>query len=200
MPLDHYIPQVHLRKFYSPALGERMYATRKSDLKSFTPNSNAVCGINNGSTNSYLRGARWIEEFLKGIEPNYDAALAKLMLGNIDREAIYVIAGFVAYVIGCSPTGMRINSEPLRSIAEILRSGDIELKVKSEVCAGNRHPKNPGKCCRIREFQVGNSAQSIRIESIFYQRFSRRGWGDKRLAAGQPGHTSRAECCGQNQA
>jgi hypothetical protein len=155
MPLDHYVPQVHLRKFYSPVLGERMYATRKSDLKSFTPNSKGVCGINNGSTNSYLRDARWIEEFLKEIEPNYDAALAKLMLGKIDREAIYVIAGFVAYVIGCSPTGMRINSEPLKSIAEtqavmmeehgalplppgelagsslaeILQSGDIELKV-----------------------------------------------------------------------
>jgi len=155
MPLDHYVPQVHLRKFYSPVLGERMYATRKSDLKSFTPNSKGVCGINNGSTNSYLRDARWIEEFLKEIEPNYDAALAKLMLGKIDREAIYVIAGFVAYVIGCSPTGMRINSEPLksiaetqavmmeehgalplppgelagRSLAEILQSGDIELKV-----------------------------------------------------------------------
>jgi hypothetical protein len=68
MPLDHYIPQVHLRKFYSPALSERMYATRKSDLKSFTPNSKAVCVINNGRTNSYLRDARWIEEFLKAID------------------------------------------------------------------------------------------------------------------------------------
>ena len=39
MPLDHYIPQVHLKKFYSPVLGERMYAIRKSDLKCFTPNN-----------------------------------------------------------------------------------------------------------------------------------------------------------------
>ncbi len=43
MPLDHYIPQVHLKNFYSPVLGDRMYATRKSDLKSFTPNSKSVC-------------------------------------------------------------------------------------------------------------------------------------------------------------
>lgn len=34
MPLDHYIPQVHLKNFYSPLLGNRMYAMRKSDLRS----------------------------------------------------------------------------------------------------------------------------------------------------------------------
>src|SRR3981189_2902454 len=61
MPLDHYISQVHFTKFYSPALGSRMYAMRKSDLKSFTPNSQSVCRINNGSTNSYLREHRLIE-------------------------------------------------------------------------------------------------------------------------------------------
>jgi hypothetical protein len=27
MPLDHYIPQVHLKNFYSPVLGNQMYAT-----------------------------------------------------------------------------------------------------------------------------------------------------------------------------
>jgi Protein of unknown function (DUF4238) len=155
MPLDHYVPQVHLRKFYSPALGELMYATRKSDLRSFTPNSKSVCRIEDGSTNSYLRNDRSIEEFLKTIEPKYNAALAKLIEGKIDHESIYTIAGFAAYVIGCSPTGMRIFSEPMkaavetmaimadehgalpispealggRSISEILQSGDIEIEV-----------------------------------------------------------------------
>jgi hypothetical protein len=132
-----------------------MYATRKSDLRSFTPNSKSVCRIENGSTNSYLRNDRLIEEFLKTIEPKYNTALAKLMEGKIDPESIYAIAGFAAYVIGCSPTGMRIFSEPLkavaetmavvadehgalptspealggRSISEILQSGDIKIEV-----------------------------------------------------------------------
>jgi hypothetical protein len=70
MPLDHYIPQVHLKKFYSPALGDRMYAIRKTDLKIFTPNSKVVCGINDGSTNAYLREDRAIEEFLKTMSQN----------------------------------------------------------------------------------------------------------------------------------
>ena len=119
MPLDHYVSQVHLRKFYSPALGNRLlYAIRKSDLRAFTPDSRAVCGINAGSTNAYLRENRAIENFLETIEPNYNAALDKLSAGEIDRECVYTIAGFAAYVIACSPGGMRTQSEPLRMVVE----------------------------------------------------------------------------------
>ena len=118
MPLDHYVSQVHLKKFYSPALGSRMYAIRKSDLKAFTPRSEDVCRIIDGSTNAYLREDRAIEGFLKTIEPNYNAALDKLITGEIDKECIYTIAGFVAYVISCSPVGMRIGSGPLKSTVE----------------------------------------------------------------------------------
>ena len=129
MPLDHYVPQVHLKKFYSPVLGERMYAIRKSDLKCFTPNSNRVCGIHDGSTNAYLREDRAIEEFLKTIEPNYNSALEKLIAGKIDADCIYTISGFVAYVIICSPGGMRVHSGPLKSIVEVTaaRMDEMEL-------------------------------------------------------------------------
>jgi hypothetical protein len=118
MSLDHYVSQVHLRKFYSPALGNRLYAIRKSNLKAFTPDSGAVCGIHDGSTNAYLRENRAIEDFLKTIEPNYNAALDKLSAGEIDHESVYAIVGFIAYVIVCSPGGMRTQSEPLRSAVE----------------------------------------------------------------------------------
>jgi hypothetical protein len=118
MPLDHYIPQVHLKNFYSPVLDDRMYATRKSDLKSFTPNSKSVCRIDDGSTNAYLEEGRAIEEFLKTIEPKYNEALAKLKGDKIDEQCIYTIAGFVAYVVSCSPAGMRIQSGPLKSSVE----------------------------------------------------------------------------------
>jgi hypothetical protein len=118
MPLDHYVSQVHLKKFYSPSLGNRMYAIRKADLEAFTPNSSAVCRIMNGSTNAYLRENRAIEDFLKTIEPNYNAALDKLIAGKIDNDCIYTIAGFFAYVISCSPAGIRIHSGPLKSTVE----------------------------------------------------------------------------------
>lgn len=118
MPLDHYVSQVHLKNFYSPKIGSLMYAIRKSDLKSFTPNAQSVCRIEDGSTNSYLREDRAIEEFLRGIEPKYNPALAKLAADHIDRECVYAIAGFVAYVLACSPAGMRILSEPLKGAVE----------------------------------------------------------------------------------
>lgn len=114
MPLDHYVPQVHLRKFYSPQLGDRFYAIRKSDLKTFTPNAKVVCAINDGSTNAYLREDRAIEEFLKTIEPNYNTAVEKLATGKVDTESVYTISGFVAYVALCAPAAMRIHSEPLK--------------------------------------------------------------------------------------
>jgi hypothetical protein len=118
MPLDHYVSQVHLKKFYSPVLGNRMYAIRKTDLKAFTPDSESVCKIMDGNTNAYLREDRAIEVFLKTIEPKYNAALDKLINGTIDNECIYTIAGFVAFVITCSPAGMRIHSGLLKSQVE----------------------------------------------------------------------------------
>src|SRR5688572_3566691 len=120
MPLDHYISQVHLKNFYSPVLGNRLYAIRKSDLKTFTPRSEDVCRIMDGSTNAYLSEERTIEEFLKTIEPNYNESLEKLVAGRIDRKCIYTIAGFMAYVIACSPAGMRIQSAPLKSRVETM--------------------------------------------------------------------------------
>ena len=119
MPLDHYVSQVHLKIFYSPELSERMYAIRKSDLKCFTPNSKVVCGIHDGSTNAYLREERAIEEFLKKIEPHYDSALKKLKAGTIDADGVFTISGFVAFIITCSPGGMRVHSGPLKNIVEI---------------------------------------------------------------------------------
>jgi len=98
MPLDHYISQVHLRNFYSPALGDLMYAIRKSDLKRFPCNSESVCRIEEGNTNAYLIHDRAIEDFLVGVESKYNASVVKLRNSKIDPECIYAVAGFAAYV------------------------------------------------------------------------------------------------------
>jgi hypothetical protein len=50
MPLDHYVSQVHLRNFHSPALGGLMFAIRKSDLKRFRTKSQDICRIEDNST------------------------------------------------------------------------------------------------------------------------------------------------------
>jgi hypothetical protein len=75
MSLDHYISQVHLRNFYSPALEKRMYAIRKSDMKEFETRANDVCRIEEGSTSAYLRQDRAVEEFLLRVESPGSSAL-----------------------------------------------------------------------------------------------------------------------------
>ena len=118
MPLDHYVSQVHLRKFYSPQLGNRTFAIRKADLHEFTPDASSVCRMQDGSTNVYLREPRLVEEFLKGIEPKYNDAVARVVDDSFDAECIYVLSGFIAYVSTCSPAGMRLQSEALRMAVE----------------------------------------------------------------------------------
>ena len=126
--LDHFVSQVHLRNFYSPALNGLMHAIRKSDLKRFVTRSQDVCRIEEGSTNAYLIEDRAIEEFLKEVEPHYNASVGKLRKYKIDQQAIASLAGFVAYIVTCSPAAMRIHSGPLKaqleSVAAILDAQD----------------------------------------------------------------------------
>ncbi|RVK12977.1 DUF4238 domain-containing protein [Sinorhizobium meliloti] len=155
MPLDHYIPQVHLKNFYDPALGERMHAIRKTDGGRYTCDSYSQCRVPDGSTNHYLAQPRAIEDFLKSVEPVYNEALRKLRARQLDAEAVFAIAGFAGYIHACSPTGMRINTGPIKqaleastemidemdkfppppadlggeTITELLRNKDITVKV-----------------------------------------------------------------------
>lgn len=127
MPLDHYVSQVHLKNFYSPVLGEQLHAIRKSNLKYFPPRAQDVCRIEDGSTNAYLKNDRAIEDFLKGVEPKYNSAIAKLREDKIDKDCIYAIAGFAAFVSCCTLAAMRIHSEPLRRVVE-----DVGMKLDEQ--------------------------------------------------------------------
>lgn len=120
MTLDHYVSQVHLKNFYSPLLKNQMHAIRKSDLYRFTTKASSVCRIKDGSTNSYLTETRIVEDFLKYIEPKYNISIDKLKTNSIDNDSIFVVAGFVGYVLSCSPTGMRIQSSPLGKAVELI--------------------------------------------------------------------------------
>lgn len=118
MALDHYVSQVHLKNFYSPELGEAFFASRKSAIRVFHQTSSAVCRIEENSTNAYLLEDRAVEEFLKTIEPFYNNSVAKLSEDRITQKSLYVLSGFISYVLTCSPAGMRIQSQPLKASVE----------------------------------------------------------------------------------
>lgn len=114
MPLDHYVSQVHLKRFYAPALdGKKMHAFRKSDGHAFICGAKDVCRLSEGNTNTYLPEPRLVEEFLKLIEPKYNSACAAFATGEITPDAVFVVAGFTAYVMSCSPTSIRLGRAPL---------------------------------------------------------------------------------------
>ena len=119
MALDHYVSQVHLRKFYSPELNQKkMYCTRKTTLDTFRCGSEDVCRIQEGSTNLYLNEQRLVEQFLKQVEPSYNRAINSFREGNLDADSVFAIAGFVSYILTCSPTSMRLNSKWLEKSVE----------------------------------------------------------------------------------
>lgn len=128
MALDHFVSQVHLKRFYAPSLdGRKMYAFRKSDGLTFPCDSRDVCRIPEGSTNNYLQEPRLIEDFLKMIEPNYNEACNLLQSGQIDPDAVFVVAGFAAFVSACSPTAMRLSTGPLQASVRV--GGEIMDRV-----------------------------------------------------------------------
>ena len=118
MSLDHYVSQVHLKNFHSKELGNLMHAIRKRDMYYFTPKASDICRIEEGSTNPYLKETRIIEDFLKDVEPFYNKSVDRICSNELDNDCIYVIAGFVAYVLTCSPAGIRVNKKPLEAITE----------------------------------------------------------------------------------
>lgn len=117
MPLDHFVPQVHLRNFYDPPI-DRMSGMRRRDLHQFPCRSEDVCRAEGNSTNEWLQEPRIVEEFLRTVEPQYNRALAGFRAGAPTSDDVRVIAGFIAYVATCSPAAMRINSGPIRGSLE----------------------------------------------------------------------------------
>lgn len=118
MPLDHYVSQVHLRKFYASDLNQLLYATRKTDGSEFTPNSRSICRIDEGNTNDYLSEPRAIEDFLTSVEPRYNQAVDAFASSRPSHDDVYVIAGFIAYIMSCSPAILRLETHPLKKMIE----------------------------------------------------------------------------------
>ena len=56
-----------------------------------------VCRIEEGSANAYLTKDRAIEEFLKEVEPRYNASLAKLRENKMEQEAIASLSMLLDY-------------------------------------------------------------------------------------------------------
>lgn len=115
MALDHYVPQVHLRKFYNSEKAG-LIVFDKQNNKSAIRTAKQVCRIGEGNTNEYLTEPRAIEEFLKPVENGYNDAVAALENGEITGDVVYAISGFAAYITTCSPAAIRMQTAIMAGI------------------------------------------------------------------------------------
>ena len=113
---DHYVSQTHLRGWQDD--DELLNAVRKSDLGTFRPKTDRVCGSIDGNTNDYLNDPRAVEDIIRPIECGYARAVETVQLSPDDAESILVLAGWIAYVRTCSPAAMRIAASGLDPIVE----------------------------------------------------------------------------------
>lgn len=119
MALDHYVPQVHLRQFLSPALGGRqLYGIRKRDGLKFPCGTKAICRIQEGNTNDFLVDPGMIEEFLRLVEPKYPIALDEISKRRISSETIFVISGFISSITSCAPAAVRLNTARTKHVLD----------------------------------------------------------------------------------
>ena len=89
-----------------------------------------MCRLTEGNTNTYLPEPRLVEDFLKLVEPKYNAACAAFATGEITPDDVFVVAGFTAFVMSCSPAAMRLGVAPMQDSlalgAEIMdRAGQV---------------------------------------------------------------------------
>lgn len=99
MPNDHYVSQVHLKRFISK--DNQLFTLCKNTLRKSKCSTRSICSIQDGSTNLFFAEQRAVEHFLEPIENNYNHAVEKLLNQKIDNDAINVIAGWVAYLYMC---------------------------------------------------------------------------------------------------
>lgn len=160
MALDHYIPQVYLRRFNSADGIDSFYAIKRADGKTFKTKSKDVCRIEDYTTNSYFEDERIIEEFLQTIEPNINKAINSFSDKKYDVETIYTLSGLVAFIASCSPSAIRFATTMVQSnvedmakildkqgklpklnhdgkeliLSEMLKNGNVRLNIDDKYC------------------------------------------------------------------
>jgi len=115
MPLDHFVPCVYLRNFYSPKLGRRFYCWRKSKNDRFVPKAEDVCRFRDHNTLPYLDNPRAVEDYIAPVEHCWNKSLNQFCTKTHDPTVILNICKMLSYILVCSPTMLRLGGENLVS-------------------------------------------------------------------------------------
>ena len=109
MTRDHYIAQTYLKHFGDPTIGGMLHACRESSGKTFRCWPRNVCREWDGDRNRrYLAHPELLGEFRALFEPNWNPAVADLLQGNITAQVKFVVAGYMANLMTCTPAWRRV--------------------------------------------------------------------------------------------
>ena len=126
MSQDHYIARTYLKHWGDPERKHLIYAYQKSGLKEFVCKPADVCREWNGDLNEkyFKRNPALLGQLRTIFEKNWNAAIEQLKEKSISTNDKFILSGYWAHLITCTPqwraTGVQMLEEQLRQLMHFL--------------------------------------------------------------------------------
>lgn len=131
---DHFVARTYLKNFSLPQKPGLVNLIRKSNLQRLNDvHVGDICHKKDWSTNEYFVGQeRIVEQYLAFYEPNWPTCVDVLRSSGFDFKTKANMAGYIAYLIACTPTAARIAHISTEESAQ-LAYDIIERRLRQEV-------------------------------------------------------------------
>lgn len=130
MSNDHFVSQTYLKHFGDAIAGGMLHAYRKKDGKEFPCWPCDVCSEWDGDSNPLLQYQKLLGEFRKIFEPHWNASVANVVQEKTAYNDKYVISGFMANLMACTPTWRRVGGVMTQQMTTARLSFAKRMKVK----------------------------------------------------------------------
>src|ERR1700677_226674 len=111
MTKDHFVAQTYLRYFGDPSKPGMLHAYRKSDGKTFPCRTKDVCHEWDGDLNPFLAKKDLLGDFRAMFEPQWKVSVETLLAKTMRPADKFVIAGYFANLMVCTPAWGRISTK-----------------------------------------------------------------------------------------
>jgi hypothetical protein len=108
MPRDHFVAQTYLKQFADPS--GVLHAYRKPDGFAFRAWPRDVCAEWDDDLNPEFlpHDPELLGKFRKIFEPHWNRAVSAFQQGNASDEDKFILAGYMANLMSCTPTAKRL--------------------------------------------------------------------------------------------
>lgn len=117
MPQDHFVPQTYLKHFGDPAVGGMLHGYSKISGKYFPAWPKDICREPDGDIAAYLSRPKLLGDFRKVFESGWDRTIGNVARRTVTTEDRFIIAGFMAALLTCTPGWRRVVIKVARDLA-----------------------------------------------------------------------------------